>query len=478
MTMLRPMTRKLAFALGIAAAAAGWADAHARADVLESTSADRREVSLTVYNDDLGLVREVRRVALPAGEAPIRFMDVASEIRPETVAVGVASGSPVDVLEQNYEYDLLSPAKVLEKYVGREVTVYVKNDETGEEKPVTAKLLSTNQGEIFQIGDQISLGLPGRVVVPQLPENLIARPTLVWLLDADGSGTRDLDVSYLTRSIGWRADYVAALAADEKTVDLTGWVTIDNHSGAAYENAKLKLVAGNVHTVTPPPTTKVMRGMAMAQAGEAFAQREFFEYHLYELGRRTTLKDNQTKQIELLSAQSVPVTKRYVAESQFDAYGQPRGGEQPPRKVAVKLELTNDAKSHLGKPLPKGIVRVYKRDTDGALTFAGEDRVDHTPKGETIRLALGEAFDVVWEHDVTAFHELSKREVEADVKVTVRNRKNEPVRVTVIEKFRGERQLLSSSIEPTEPDAFTLEFDVPVAADDEAAVTYRVRARR
>jgi len=472
------MIKKLAFVLGIAAAVAGWADGGARADVLESTAADRREVSVTVYNDDLGLVREVRRVELPAGEAAIRFMDVASEIRPETVAVGVDSGGGVDVVEQNYEYDLLSPAKVLEKYVGREVTVYVKNEETGEEKPVTATLLSTNQGEVFQIGDQISLGLPGRVVVPQLPENLIARPTLVWLLDADGSGARDLEVSYLTRAIGWRADYVAALAADEKTIDLTGWVTIDNHSGAAYENAKLKLVAGSVHMVEPIRTAKIMRGMAMAQAEDAFAQREFFEYHLYELGRPTTVKDNQTKQIELLSAQSVPVTKHYVAESQFDAYVHPRGGDEPPRKVAVKLELTNDAKSNLGKPLPKGIVRVYKRDTDGALTFAGEDRVDHTPAGETVRLALGEAFDVVWERDVTAFHELSKREVEAEVKVTVRNRKTEPVHVTVVERFRGERQVLSSSIKPTEPDAFTLEFDVPVAANDQAAVTYRVRASR
>ncbi|MCA9772593.1 MAG: DUF4139 domain-containing protein [Myxococcales bacterium] len=445
---------------------------------LDSTAADRSDVAVTIYNDNLGLVRELRRVTVPAGNGSLRFMDVASAIRPETVSVGVRDGGPVTVLEQNYEYDLLSPDKLLEKYVGQALTVYVKNEKTGDESPVQATLLSLNQGPIYQIGDQISLGLPGRVVVPRLPENLIARPTLVWLLGAERGGPRNLEVRYLTGSMGWRADYVATLAEDDHAMDLTGWVTIDNRSGAAYEDATVKLVAGDVHQVRRGAPSPMPRMMAMkAAADESFSQRELFEYHLYELGRRTTLKDNQTKQIQLLAAERVPVEKRYVAEYAFSPYGAP-GGPSKPESVAVKLEFVNDKPSRLGQALPKGTVRVYKRDADGSAIFAGEDAIDHTPEGERVRLEIGDAFDVRTERKFTAWRDLSKEEVEATVSVTVRNTKSEPVMVQVRERFPRERDLVSSSVEALEPDALTLEFRVDVRAKSTREITYRVRARR
>jgi hypothetical protein len=454
--------------------------ARAEPPVVESIAEQRSALAVTVYNTDLGLVREVRSVDLPKGRSTLRFGDVAEQIRPETVSVMVAKGPAVRILEQNYEYDLLSPEKILDKYVGREVTVYVTNEETGEERPVTATLLSNNQGRVFRIGDEISLGLAGRVVVPDVPENLIARPTLLWQLEASGRGERQLDVSYLTRGLGWQADYVAALSADEKTADLTGWVTVDNRSGAMFEKATLKLVAGDVNLVTEPMFRPQPRTMALAMAAEQapnFEEREFFEYHLYALERPTTLKQNQKKQIELLAADDVPVRKRYIAQSGVQLHD----GQTPddkPKKVDVKLELDNDTASHLGRPLPKGIVRVYKRDTDETLTFAGEDAIDHTPEGETVRLKLGQAFDVTYERRVTSFMEVSKREVELSIEIMVQNQTDEAIAVTVVERFPQQRRLLGSSIKPREPDAFTLEFDVEVPAKSKSTISYEARAKR
>jgi hypothetical protein len=459
-------------------ASLGLAVCAAAAEPADSTATKRLVATVTVYNQDLGLVRELRQVDLAAGSTALRYMDVAAQVRPETVSVKVARGEPVRVLEQNYEYDLLSPRKILEKYVGRDLTVHVKNDQTGEERPVAARLLSVNDGEVFQIGNEISLGLPGRVVVPELPGTLIARPTLVWQLETKSAGPRELDVSYLTGGMSWKADYVAVLEPSEKSIDLTAWVTVDNHSGASFENARLKLIAGDVRVVSAPPV-RLRREMAMMAAdAESFTERPFFEYHLYALERPTTLKDNQSKQIELLHAAEVPVSKRYVAESTFDPYGTPSNPDAPPAKAEVKLEFDNTPTARLGRPLPKGTVRVYKRDTDGALTFAGEDSIDHTPERQTVRLLLGQAFDVTWQRSVTGFREVSKREVQGDVEIKLANRRKENVIVTVIERFSGERDLLNSSLPAREPNAFTLEFDVAVAAGGEATLTYQVLARR
>ena len=287
-------------------------------------------------------------------------------------------------------------------------------------------------------------------------------------------------MSYLTGGMSWRADYVATLAGDERTLDLTGWVTVDNQSGTRFTDATLKLVAGDVNLVRPTTRYRddVMKSMAMAEPmRRGFQEREFFEYHLYALERPTTLGQNQTKQIELLHADSVAVKKRYIAETVVNVHGGSQR-DTTPRKVDVKLEFANDTESNLGRPLPKGVVRVYKSDTDESLIFAGEDSIDHTPDGETVRLTLGEAFDVTFERRVTSYLELSKREVELGVEVKIRNRKDEPVTVTVVERFPGQRRILGSSAKAGEPDAFTSEFEIEVPADGARTVTYEARASR
>jgi len=303
----------------------------------------------------------------------------------------------------------------------------------------------------------------------------------VWLLRSTATGARAVEASYLTSAIGWHADYVARLSEDESTLDLTGWVTIDNRSGAAYERTKLKLVAGGVHQVRPPvrPQMEMMAMNQVAAAERGFSERELFEYHLYELGAPTTLRDNQQKQIELLSAANIPVTKKYRAESAYFPGARPYATRQnEPQHVSVSLEFVNTKGKGPGRALPKGVVRVYKRDADDALIFAGEDEIAHTPEGETVKLEIGQAFDVVWEKRVLDVHKIADDRVETEAEFKVRNHKKEAVTVTIAERFPGERQLISSSLPAREPDAFTLEFDVVVPAASEGMVTYRAQSRQ
>ena len=280
---------------------------------LTSTLDNQSQVSLTIYNSNLGLVKDVREIQIGAGNQELHFMDVASEIMPTTVHIkSLTDAQGLSVLEQNYEYDLISPEKLLEKYVGKKVKVLDKNYYTGQENIVTATLLSTNGSPVYQVGDEIYIGLPGRVILPHLPENLLAKPTLVWLLHGEKAGKHQIEASYLTKKITWEADYIVVLNADDTQADLSGWVSIDNKSGATYKNATLKLVAGDVHRVQPKVMYRQTMALAEAAAPAApqFQEEGFFEYHLYTLDRPTTVKSNQTKQMTLLSAADIPVTKR------------------------------------------------------------------------------------------------------------------------------------------------------------------------
>jgi hypothetical protein len=406
---------------------------------------------------------------------------VAAQIMPTTVHIkSLTDAQGLRVLEQNYEYDLLSPEKLMEKYVGKEVKLLDKNYYTGQETLVPATLLSTTGSPIYQVGDEIHVGLPGRVILPRLPENLIAKPTLVWLLRGAKSGKHKIEASYLTNQITWQADYVTVLNVDDTKADLSGWVSIDNKSGATYKNATLKLVAGDVHRVQP----KVMyeRAMALGAAAEApappqFREEGFFEYHLYTLDRPATVKDNQTKQMTLLAATGIPVTKRLILQGQpgyfYNAYGP--DDELPTQKVSVYLEIENTQKHNLGMPLPKGIVRVYKADKEGSLQFIGEDQIDHTAKDETVKVKMGEAFDVVGRRKQTEFRRIARAISEMSWEITLRNHKQEPVTVRVNEPVPGDWEVLSASHEHEKPDAHTLRFDIPVPKDGEVKITYRVR---
>jgi len=444
---------------------------------LSSTLKDQQNVAVTIYNSNMGLVKDTRLIDLKPGVHELKFMDVAAKIDPTTVHIkSLINGSSLNVLEQNYEYDLLSPQKLLEKFVGQKVQLATINPDTKKEEIVEATLLSTQGGNIFQIGDKISIGHPGRLLLSRIPENLIPQPTLVWMLENKLSKPQKLEASYLTSGINWKADYVAVLNKLDTMTDLTGWVTIDNRSGAAYQNAMLKLVAGDINRVQGEMKMDYARPMAAAkEASPQFKEESFFEYHLYTLDRRTTIKDNQTKQMTLLDANQIPLKKLFIfaGSPQYYYYQMNQGSNK--QKVGVFLELENSKKNNLGMPLPKGTVRVYKEDKDGSLQFIGEDRIDHTPKDEKFKIKIGEAFDVVGERIQTDYKRLGSNLFEVAFEVSLRNHKKEEIQVWVEEPIPGDWEMLSNSHPFEKLQAHLIRFDVPVAKDKEVKVKYRIR---
>jgi hypothetical protein len=443
---------------------------------LTSTLKDQQDVAITIYNSNVGLVKDTRLIDLKPGILELKFMDVAAKIDPTTVHIkSLIHGSSLNVLEQNYEYDLLSPQKLLEKFVGQKVQLATINPETKKEEIVEATLLSTQGGNIFQIGDKIHIGHPGRILLLKIPENLIPQPTLVWMLENKISEPQKLEASYLTSGINWKADYVAVLNKLNTVTDLTGWVTIDNRSGATYQSALLKLVAGDIHRVQPERQMDYARPMAAAkEVSQQFKEESFFEYHLYTLDRRTTIKDNQTKQMTLLDASQVPVKKLFIFPGLSQYYYQMDRGSQK-QKVGVFLELENSQKNNLGIPLPKGIVRVYKEDKDGSLQFVGEDRIDHTPKDEKFKIKIGEAFDVVGERVQTDYKHLGRNLFEIAFEVSLRNHKKEDIQVLVEEPIPGDWEMLSNTHPYKKLSAHLIRFEAPIAKDKEEKVKYRIR---
>ena len=451
------------------------------ADLPDSTAAERKSVSVTVYNVNLALVRETRSLSIDrSGTRSLRFMDVPASIDPRTVHLeSLTAPGDLSVLEQNYEYDLISPEKLMEKYVGREVEI-VEQAEDLTTRTVKAELLSVNGAPVYRIDNRIVIGQSGKVTLPTLPAELVARPTLVWTLDARKAGRQEIEASYLTDNMNWSADYVAVVDADDRETSLNGWVTIDNKSGASFADATLKLVAGDVRRIQPRPQVAMdmLESRAVkAAAAPQFAEEQFFEYHLYTLERPTTIKDNQTKQLSLFSASKIPVTKRMMLVGQPWYYRSQAGTLMQNEKVSVVLELVNSEKDGLGMPLPKGTVRVYKKDRSGAQQFVGEDSIDHTPKDETVRLHVGDAFDVVADRTQTDYKVLSPHESESAYEISIRNRKDEPVTVTVREPVGGDWRIVTSSLPGKKLDAATIEFSVPVPANQEVKLTYRVRVR-
>ncbi len=444
---------------------------------LTSTLRDQQDVAITIYNSNIGLVKDTRLIDLKPGIHELKFMDVAGKIDPTTVHIkSLINGSSLNVLEQNYEYDLLSPQKLLEKYVGQKVQLATFNNETKKEEMIEATLLSTQGGNIFQIGDKIHIGHYGRILLSKIPENLISQPTLVWMLENRLPRTQKVEASYLTSGINWKADYVTVLNKSDTLSDLTGWVTIDNRSGATYQNALLKLVAGDIHRVQGEMRMDYARPMAAAkEASPQFKEESFFEYHLYTLDRRTTIKDNQTKQMSLLDANQVPVKKLFIFSGHPQYYYSRYDQRTNKQKVGVFLELENTRKNNLGMPLPKGTIRVYKEDKDGSLQFVGEDRIDHTPKDEKFKIKIGEAFDVVAEKIQTEYKHLGYNLYEVAFEVSLRNHKKEDIKVLVEEPIPGDWEMLSNTHSFEKLQANLIRFEVPVAKDKEMKVKYRIR---
>lgn len=443
----------------------------------KSTAADRESVMLTVYNQNLGLVREVRSLELGRGILGLEFGDVASSIQPETVHIRSLGGDRLSVLEQNYRYDLLNPQKLLEKYVGRTVRVHVWNEEEEREEVLEAEVLSVNGGPILRIGDEITYNVPGRLSFPEVPADLIASPSLVWLLDSRAERHR-VEASYLTGGLNWKSDYVMVLDEDDDRAGITGWVTLTNQSGASYENATLKLVAGDVQRVGNARRPDAMQMRAMAEADAAgFGEESFFEYHLYTLGRPTTIRQNEQKQVSLLESPEFGVDKRLIFYGASQYYRGSYGQVVSNQKVGVYLDFENAEDNGLGMPLPAGIVRVYKRDGSGAQQFIGEDRIDHTPRDETVRIKMGEAFDVVGDRRQMDYDVLGSCVSESSWEIEVRNHKDEASVIELMEPVGGDWEIISSSHEAEKLDAHTFKFEVEVPSRGEETVTYRVRVR-
>jgi hypothetical protein len=449
----------------------------AAAAPLPITRQAQKEVMVTIYNGNLGLVKDVREVRLPAGLLEVQFMDVAAQIDPTTVHLrSLTDPAGVRILEQNYEFDLLSSQKLMEKYVGRKVRLYGADGSYHE-----ATLLST-QGPVYEINGQIHLGHHGRLVLPALPENLVSLPTLAWLLRSQADRPQRVEASYLTGGITWKADYVMVINPADTRSDMTGWVTIDNRSGATYGNAALKLVAGDVNRAQDRQRhgrvlEMVAKAPSVADASREFVSEGFFEYHLYTLDGRTTIKDNQTKQLALMSAADVPVDKQllyYGAQEYYrNAYGMPISTQ----KVQVYLELRNSKDNRLGVPLPKGKVRVYKADASGSQQFIGEDWIEHTPKDERVKIKLGNAFDVVAERTQKDWRKIAPGLYEVEWEIALRNHKKQEQTVTVIEPVPGDWQVLHSTHQGDKVEAHTLRFRVPVSAEGAVKLVYRVRTR-
>jgi hypothetical protein len=448
-----------------------------------STLDDQTDLALTVYNSDLALVRDVRTLQVPRGVSNLRFMDVAATVNPATVHFrSLSEPARLGVLEQNYEYDLLEPDKLLRKFVGRDVTLVRQRQQNGTttEESVTARLLSFNTAPVWQIGGEIVTGFPANHIrYPELPDNLFARPTLIWALNNEGTTRHRVEASYLATKLAWNADYVLTVARDDKTADVDGWVTLTNNSGTAFRNASVKFVAGDLNRVRNLLARReaVLEDRAMPASAAAMSQETFSEYHLYTLDRKTSINNNQTKQLSLLGATEFPVTKRYVVEGQALYY---RNAQHPgsPLKddVQVYYQFKNEERVGLGMPMPAGVVRVYQSDTKGGIQFVGEDRIDHTPKDETLNLKIGNAFDVVAERKQVDFQRISSNVYEVEYEVTLRNHKTTGIAVEVNEPIGGTWQILRSTHRWQKTDAWAAQFNVPVAADATSVVKYRVRA--
>lgn len=448
-------------------------------EVRHSSADERESVAITVYNQNFGLVREVRTLDLADGRVDLEFADVASGIQPETVHIRPLGGGGMRVLEQNYQYDLLNPDKLLEKYVGRTVTVY-RTNEDGVDVPRQAEVLSVNGGPILRIDGEITFDYPGRFGFPELPDNLIAEPTLLWRLDAAG-GDQRVEVSYLTRNLSWSADYVMVLNEDDTAGDLTGWVTLENESGATYQGANLKLVAGDVQRVSgndpDAMRARTMADVAMEAAAAGFTEESFFEYHLYTLQRPADVVNNEQKQVVLLEAADFEVDKKLIFRGRNQYYRSQYDQVSANQKVGVYLDFENSEEAGLGMPLPRGIVRVYKRDGSEAQQFIGEDRIDHTPRDEEIRIKMGEAFDVVADRRQMDYTAVSRCVSESSWRIDVRNHKDEDVTVQLVEPVGGDWDILSSTHPATRVDAGTFTFDPRIEARGEATVEYRIRVR-
>lgn len=437
----------------------------------------RKEIDITIYNQDIALIRDLREIKLEKGKNVVKFSNVPSRIDATSVHFkSITKPQDCRIIEQNFEYDLVNSDKLLSKYIDQEIKVIARDNAIykGYLLSYDGRHIIISQdranGPIYMVdGENIR-----DIEFPQLPEGLITRPTLVWEIESLDNNVHLIELSYLTRGINWQADYVANISKDEKTLSLNGWVTIDNKSGVSYEYAKVKLIAGEINLEKEAYRADDLKMAITAEALPQFEEKSFFEYHMYTLTRKATIKNNQTKQISLLSVQDIPMEKKYVYDGKlyrnyyFDNW---KGLDYNP-KVSVYIRFKNSSDSGLGIPLPKGKIRVYKTDDDDTLQFIGEDSIDHTPKDEEIKLFIGTAFDIVGERRITDHKKIANNIYQDTYKIVIRNHKEEPIKVSIIEHQWGDWRILKSNYRYKKINAYKIEYEVEVPENGEKEVTY------
>ncbi|HOX09926.1 MAG TPA: DUF4139 domain-containing protein [Candidatus Omnitrophota bacterium] len=440
-------------------------------------------VEVTVYNQNFALIKDQRYFELDKGVNKLEFRDVASLIEPTSVHfTSLSAPASAYILEQNYEYDLVSASKLLSKYIDRKIKVVTKEGEVYE-----GTLMSYDDNQlVIQTASGIAMvARPmnvNNILFEKLPEGLITKPTLVWLINSDKRLRHLTEVSYLTQGMNWNCEYVTVLDKDDKALDLDGWVSITNNCGATYEDAKIKLIAGEVKRATNYALGRVAKlDYAREEKSKSeFEEKSFFEYHMYTLGRTATIKNNQTKQISLLNSVGVPVKKELIfdpSKGKNHWWYYSDKSETLKEKARVEITFMNSKADKLGMPLPKGNVKVYKKDTDGSLQFIGEDAIEHTPKDEKIRLYIGDAFDVLGERTRKDFRTEGRHTAYETFEIVLRNHKEQDADVKVVEKLwrYTNWDIASSSVRFEKKDASTMEYLAKVPKNGETKITYTVK---
>ncbi len=465
-----------------------------------STSKDTKRTSLSIYNEGFGIVRQQRNLMLQSGTNLLRFEDVAARIDPTSISIKSLNHSDaLSVREQNYQYDLLNPVSILNKSVGKTirfrrslpngqsdviegtllnppVSVVYQPDQGGSQSSYNDLVIRTNDNKII-------LNPIGEMILDEVPTGLVSKPSLLWKLNNSHAGEHLTEVAYMSEGLQWSANYVTVLNDADSKVDLNGWVTLNNQSGTTYHDAQLQLVAGSVRRVQEAQPMLNYKTMMRADAMEAsapFQEQSFFEYHLYTLDGTTTLADNETKQMQLLAANNVDVRKKLVFDAErYHSYVRTPGDGSSTEeiKAAIIVELKNSKANNMGMPLPKGKVRVYKADSQGRLQFLGEDNINHTPSDETVRLYIGDAFDVVGTRVQKDYKQSSKRSTEISYEVTIRNHKNTTAEVSVVEHGYGDWEVIGTNAKNTRIDASTIEFPLTLAKDESKTISYTVRTK-
>lgn len=443
--------------------------------------AARKEIEITVYESNLALIKDRRTVKLPATTGDLAFVGVSNQLQPETALFRVLQGPALDVAEQRFDFDVVSPQKLLERSVGREVSIVRTHPQTGKDTIERARVLSVREGLVLEIGGKIYTEPDGRIVYDAMPADLRATPTLVLGVSGKAGDESLTELSYLTGGMGWHADYVAEYDADAGRLDLTGWATVENTAGVDFKGVALKLVSGQVNRTPPPPRPMMMERAQMAakaaDMGGGFAPQSLSGYYLYDMGPSVDLGANETKQLSLLGGSGIP------AKQEFTVRGEPHFAitQMPQRPPVTQAETTvmfkNDTAAKLGLPLPAGVVRMYGQDANGAPQFLGEDRIPHTPEGNEVRLTMGRDFDITAERDQTSFVRASDNVTLAVWKITVKNAKAKPATVRVVEPMNGDWEISKESSPHETKNTSEAAWTINVPAKGQATVEYTVRSR-